>query len=244
MLSSHSMENAIIEVENVSFGYEKGNDAIQDISFVVPEGSVTMLIGPNGSGKTTLLKTLVGLLRPTKGNIRVLGGKPKEKRKYIGYVPQRLHFDHTFPITVYEFLNFSHPRIPKDIIEVTLEDLGVYHLRSSLVGQLSGGQLQRVLIARSLLGNPKILFLDEPVSGIDIGGEQNFYELIQSIHRRLGVTVIMVSHEVQLVSRVATQVICINRKLVCSGGPDRALLPEVIEKLYGKDISLYKHDIK
>jgi len=235
------MKSPIVELKHVSFGYEKGNEVIRDISLTIPEGSITMLIGPNGSGKTTLLKTMVGLLRPTTGSVQILGGKPKDKRRYIGYVPQKLHFDHAFPITVLEFLCFSYPHRTKETMESILEDLGITHLETSLIGQLSGGQLQRVLIARSLLNNPQILFLDEPVSGIDIGGEKNFYELIQSIHERRGVTVVMVSHEMQLVSRIATQVICINKKLLCSGGPDQALLPEVMEKLYGKDVSVYKH---
>jgi len=199
-----------------------------------------MLIGPNGSGKTTLLKIMVGLLEPTCGEVKVYGDTPKNKRGSVGYVPQKLYFDQTFPITVTEFLQFSHKGSGEDVTRV-LESLGIRELSQSLIGTLSGGQLQRVLIARSLLGKPKILFLDEPVSGIDVGGEQNFYELIKDIQKKHDVTVVMISHEIHMVSRIADQVICINKEMLCSGEPEKALLPEVIEKLYGKDVSLYNH---
>lgn len=234
------MNTKAVEVNNVSFSYEKGNDVVKDISFSIPEKSTTMLIGPNGSGKTTLLKLMVGLLVPTSGDVQVYGDKPKDKRDSIGYVPQKLYFDQTFPITVMEFLQFSSNGSQEDILKV-LENLGIKELAQSLIGALSGGQLQRTLIVRSLLGNPKILFLDEPVSGIDAGGEQNFYDLIRDVKEKHNVTVVMVSHEVHLVSRIADQVICINKEMLCSGSPDQALLPEVVEKLYGKDVSLYKH---
>jgi len=234
------MDTKAVEVNNVSFSYERGNDVVKDVSFFIPEKSTTMLIGPNGSGKTTLLKIMVGLLEPTAGSVQVYGDKPQEKRSYIGYVPQKLYFDQTFPITVMEFLQFSSNGSQEDVLKV-LENLGIKELAELLIGALSGGQLQRTLIARSLMGKPKILFFDEPVSGIDVGGEQNFYDLIRDIKEKHNVTVVMVSHDVHLVSRIADQVICINKEVLCSGSPDQALLPEVIDQLYGKDVSLYKH---
>lgn len=235
------MKKVVIEVNNISFSYEKGNDAIKDISFKILEGSIVMLIGPNGSGKTTLLKNMVGLLKPTKGDVQVLGRSPKNTRSSFGYVPQKLYFDQTFPITVLEFLQFSHSKATQEEILEVLKNLSIDDLAYALLGNISGGQLQRVLIARSLLGKPKILFFDEPVSGIDVGGEQNFYELIKEIRDLHDVTVVMVSHEIHLVSRFADQVICINKEMLCSGGPDKALLPEIVEKLYGQDVSLYKN---
>jgi len=230
-----------IELQNASFGYQKGHDVVHDVSFSITEGSITMLIGPNGSGKTTLLKGMVGLLTPTYGTVNIYSGKPKDKRGIIGYVPQRITFDQTFPITVTEFLKSSHRGSDIEITEV-LDHLGVVNLAQSLIGTLSGGQLQRVLIARSLLGKPKILFLDEPVSGIDIGGEENFYELMKDIRTRHQVTIVMVSHEVHLVSQVADQVICVNKTMLCSGAPEETLSPEIINSLYGHDVSSYKHN--
>lgn len=234
------MKEYVIQVNNLSFGYTRGSDVIEDVSFSVPENSMTMLIGPNGSGKTTLLKLMLGLLEPSRGDVEIYGQSPRDNRGIIGYVPQKLSFDHTFPITVEEFLQFSN-RGSKDGIFEMLESLDIKNLLFSRIGELSGGQLQRVLIARSLLGKPKILFLDEPVSGIDVGGEQNFYELIKEIQEQHKVTVVMVSHEVHLVAKMADQVICINKKMLCSGEPSEALTPDVVEKLYSKDVSFYTH---
>jgi len=232
-----------LEINNISFEYTQGVSVIDSVSFSIPEKLTTILIGPNGSGKTTLLKIMIGLLEPTSGTVRVYGKKPKDMRKSIGYVPQKLYFDKTFPITVMEFLQLADTSSKNEILSV-LESVGAQDLVSSRIGELSGGQLQRTLVARSLLGKPKILFLDEPVSGIDISGEQNFYDLIKDIQEKYGVTVVMVSHEVNVVSQIANQVICINKEMLCSGEPSEALLPEVIEQLYGKNVSLYKHQCK
>ncbi len=232
-----------LEINNISFEYTQGVSVIDSVSFSIPKKLTTILIGPNGSGKTTLLKIMIGLLEPTSGTVRVYGKKPKDMRKSIGYVPQKLYFDKTFPITVMEFLQLADTSSKNEILSV-LESVGAQDLVSSRIGELSGGQLQRTLVARSLLGKPKILFLDEPVSGIDISGEQNFYDLIKDIQEKYGVTVVMVSHEVNVVSQIANQVICINKEMLCSGEPSEALLPEVIEQLYGKNVSLYKHQCK
>ncbi len=234
------MNNIAIQVENVSFAYEKGDVVIKDVSFSIREDSTAMIIGPNGSGKTTLLKALVGLIEPTTGRVRVYGKRPQDVRDMVGYVPQRLPFDQSFPLTVSEFFAISH-KDQSENIEIIKEHLGIQGLGTHLIGTLSGGQLQRVLIARSLLGSPKILFLDEPVSGVDVGGEETFYELIKNIQKKHGVTVIMVSHEVHLVSKVADQVICLNKEMLCSGAPESTLVPEVIEQMYGTDVSIYKH---
>ena len=234
------MDTSILKVNNVSFSYEKGNEVIKDISFTVPEKSVTMLIGPNGSGKSTLLKMMVGLLEPTSGSVTVFGDRPKNKRKDVGYVPQKLYFDQTFPITVEEFLRFYNGNSGRGV-EAISKSLSIQKLSKSPIGTLSGGQLQRVLVARSLLGEPKILFLDEPLHGIDVGGERDFYELIKDIHQERNVTVIMVSHEIHIVNKIADRVVCINKEMLCSGEPNKALLPDVVEKLYGEDVSLYKH---
>jgi len=232
-----------LEINNVSFEYSKGISVVDNVSFSIPEKATTILIGPNGSGKTTLLKIMIGLLEPISGTVRIYGKKPKDIRKSIGYVPQKLYFDTTFPITVMEFLRLSGNSTDEQILN-TLKSVGATDITSSRIGELSGGQLQRTLIARSLLGKPKILFLDEPVSGIDIGGEKNFYQLIKMLQEQHNITVVMVSHEVNIVSQIATQVVCINKEMLCSGSPDTTLLPELIEQLYGKDVSLYKHQCK
>ncbi len=232
--------NIAIQVENASFEYQKGNTVVSDMSFSIKEGAIAMLIGPNGSGKTTLLKGLVGLLKPIKGRIRIYGKNSLSNRHIIGYVPQTISFDKTFPITVSEFLQTKR-NVTDEEIHTSLQQLDIDFLFNEKIGTLSGGQLQRVLIARSMLGKPKILFLDEPVSGIDIGGEENFYDLIHNIQKQHNVTIVMVSHEVHLVSKIADHVICINKNMICSGVPNDTLSPEIINKLYGHNVSTYKH---
>ncbi len=231
----------IIEVKDVSFAYRDSDYVLRNISFGVEKGALVMLIGPNGSGKTTLLKILLGLLRPTQGTVLLFGEKPSEVRYKIGYVPQKLDFDRTFPITVREFLRFSDRKATEAAIDSVLESIGADKFKDKLLGALSGGQLQRVLIARALLSKPAILFLDEPVSGVDIGGEQNFYELIKKVKERYKVTIVMVSHEITVVNTMATHVICINKRMLCSGNPKSALSAKTIEALYGTDVSLHKH---
>ena len=230
----------VLSVNNLSFQYQNDTPVIEGVSFSIPEKSTTILIGPNGSGKTTLLKMMIGLLNPTQGDISVFGKAPRQVRKRIGYVPQKLSFDQSFPITVFEFLNLERKPSRVEILNL-LQKVDMKSYIGSSIGSLSGGQLQRVLIARSLLGSPDILFLDEPVSGIDIGGEQNFYDLIKSIQQEHNMTVIMVSHEVHVVSSIADNVICINKKMLCSGEPHLALKPDIIEQLYGDNVALYDH---
>jgi len=141
-----------LEINNISFEYTQGVSVIDSVSFSIPKKLTTILIGPNGSGKTTLLKIMIGLLEPTSGTVRVYGKKPKDMRKSIGYVPQKLYFDKTFPITVMEFLQLADTSSKNEILSV-LESVGAQDLVSSRIGELSGGQLQRTLVARSLLGN-------------------------------------------------------------------------------------------
>ncbi|HUJ79608.1 MAG TPA: metal ABC transporter ATP-binding protein [Nitrospiria bacterium] len=234
------MEDAV-RAEGVWVAFEPGNWVLEDVSFSVPQGSIAAVIGPNGSGKTTLLKVLLGFVAPQRGRVRVLGGTPRQARRDVAYVPQRFTFDKSFPITVMEFLRFSHPECPKEKIVRYVSHLGMGAMLDSKLGSLSGGQLQRVLIERAMLGDPKVLFLDEPASGIDIGGEQTFYELVMHLHKEHGSTVIMVSHELDVVANYSNLVLCLNRTLVCQGRPEQALSPETLRELYGKDAALYHH---
>jgi zinc transport system ATP-binding protein len=234
-------EQSAVQAEQVWLSFGSDQPVLQDVSFSIPYGSITAIIGPNGSGKTTLLKVLLGFLSPQKGSVRVLGKTPQQARDEVAYVPQRFTFDKSFPITVLEFLQLSHPRCPKEKIEQYLGHLNIADTLQMKLGSLSGGQLQRVLIERSMLGDPKILFLDEPASGIDIAGAQTFYQLVLHLHREHGSTVVMVSHELDVVANYADLVLCLNRKLVCQGKPQQVLVPETMRELYGKEAGLYHH---
>lgn len=230
-----------VQAEQLWFSYGSDDPILQDVSFSIPQGSIAAIIGPNGSGKTTLLKVLLGFLSPIQGKVWVLGKTPQQARGDVAYVPQRFSFDKSFPITVMEFLQLSHPQCPKQKLVQYLSHLKIAETLNMKLGSLSGGQLQRVLIERAMLGDPKILFLDEPAAGIDIGGEQTFYELVLHLHREHGSTVVMVSHELDVVANYSSLVLCMNRKLVCQGRPEQALSPETLRELYGKEAALYHH---
>ena len=233
--------NKALEVSGIrkSFGQR---DVFRDVSFSVDPGEIIAIIGPNGSGKTTLIKSILGLITKDKGEVLVYGKPLSVSLNQIGYLPQSLQFDRSLPITVREFLELSlinkknSQAVEEKLMEVDMRDKS-----EAMLGTLSGGQLQRVMIARAILNDPKILFLDEPVTGIDIEAEKNFYQLIEHLNKKHGMTVIFISHELELVYDFASQVVCLNKSLVCNGVPRKVLTPELLEKLYGGGMSHHQH---
>ncbi len=229
-----------IQVKNLTAKY--GDLIILDkLSFSIENNSICAVIGPNGSGKTTLLKAMLGLI-PFSGEVLILNNKPSAVRPNLAYVPQRFTFDKTYPITVAEFLKLSLDNGHKNAdVNIYLKEVGLLNSEKKLLGELSGGQLQRILIARALVNEPKIIFFDEPAAGIDISGERNFYDLIKHLNQEHGLTVVLVSHEIDIVFQYATQVICLNKKLICTGRPQKVINNETLKSLYGQDIALYHH---
>lgn len=214
------------------------------LSFSIPAGSITAIIGPNGSGKTTLLKALLGLI-PYQGTVQILGESSYRMRSHIGYVPQRFTFEKTFPITVHEFMSLALPKKKKQnevAIAAQLREVAMHQTKNELLGTLSGGQVQRILIARSLLTEPKIVFLDEAAAGIDIKGERGFYDLLKHLNHDHNMTIVFISHEVDIVHRYATQVLCLNKKMICIGKPTQVLTDQTLKELYDVNISLYSHN--
>lgn len=231
----------IVQVKNLSVKYDN-TYVLKDISFNIDKGSITVILGPNGSGKTTLLKTMLGLVPINQGQILINGQSINESRQIIGYVPQRFSFDRTFPITVEEFLNLAlTDKTKQKNIDEFLDDVGMKKHKQKLIGSLSGGQLQRILIVRALINDPQILFFDEPVSGIDVEGERTFYELISHLNQDHKITAIIVSHEIDVVFDFSNQVLCLNKKLLCQGSPRDILTQETLQKLYGERTGVYKH---
>jgi zinc transport system ATP-binding protein len=245
--------NICIEIKDVSFNYN-GISILNNINFSVKEGEYLGIIGPNGGGKTTLLKIILGLLKPTSGEVLIFGKNIYSFKEHylMGYVPQRtaqagLHF----PATVEEivktgrtakvglFKRFSEEDLEE--IQKAMEIADVTGYKDRLLSHLSGGQRQRVFIARALAGDPKILILDEPTTGIDISSQEKFYTFLRDLNRKLGLTIIVVSHDMSMVVDEAKSVLCLNREMVCHGSPKDFMKEEFLEKLYGKKVKFVVH---
>lgn len=225
---------------NVRLG---SHEILKDVSLKLYEGEVLAVIGPNGAGKTTLVKALLDLL-PYRGSMRW-----KEGLRF-GYVPQRLDFERNFPITVEEMFLLRIDELPfwwrreksDEIILRALASVGVDYAAHRLIGDLSGGELQRVLIAYALVAMPHVLFLDEPASGVDIHGEEKVQRLLADLVKKEKMTIVIVSHDLDIVYRQASRVVCLNQKLICEGLPAEILTPEVLERVFGSHTTVYQHD--
>lgn len=229
----------LLEVKNLSVEFD-GNLVVEDVSFDLNKGEVLSIVGPNGSGKTTLIKALLGIL-PHTGEIKWIPENIK-----IGYLPQRLDISQLIPITVQEFIkmNSSKQRNNPTKIQTIRDTLALFHgshlINKNLIN-LSRGEFQRTLLSAALINEPEILILDEPTAGVDPRGEEAIYEHVFKLKQEKGISIIFISHDINLVYRFSDKVICINQTMTCSGAPESALTPEVLKKLYGEEISIYKH---
>jgi zinc transport system ATP-binding protein len=239
------VDQAAIEVRNVGVTLRRV-EILKDVTCTIPACRTTAIIGPNGAGKTTLLLALLGLV-PYTGTVQFhpAGGE----RPVMGYVPQRLDFDRGLPCTVQDLMALTMARKPlwlgsrKNVVERVrqgLKRVGALELAGRFIGKLSGGELQRVLLAVALEGNPEILLLDEPTAGIDAPGEQLFCDLLSDIQAQANLTVILISHDLSVVSNHAHQVICLNKTVRCSGGLN-TLTEENLLKTFGLHIQIYPH---
>ena len=212
---------------------------LHKVNLSVERGEIVTIVGPNGSGKSTLLKAIIGVLEPDSGSV----GRSSDLR--IGYVPQKLHIDPTFPLTVRRFLCLPY-HFTKLAIQQSLEQAGVEDLELQQMADLSGGQFQRVLLARALLSKPNLLILDEPTQGLDQAGSANFYRQIEGVRNQLACSVLMVSHELHVVMATSDKVICLNGHVCCEGKPEQvASAPEYLA-LFGSGtqgaLALYRHE--
>lgn len=211
--------------------------AIKDLSFQVAKGDSLAIIGPNGAGKTVLFRALLGLV-PYSGVIR-WGSKVK-----IGYVPQRLTIDKSMPLSVGEFFSFKAGG-RSEIFEA-LEAVGLshhaQHILEKRLGDLSGGEFQKVLIAYAIIGQPDVLLFDEPTAGIDMEGEETVYGLLERLHAERGMTILLISHDLNVIYRYAHNVLCINRSQICFGAPKEVLTTKSLQELYGSaTVHPHKH---
>jgi zinc transport system ATP-binding protein len=238
-----------VEVQDLSFAYGS-NIVLDHVSFAIEKGDYVGIVGPNGGGKTTLLKILVGLLTPQSGRVFIQNqsiGSFKNKFK-IGYVPQRVSQDNVnFPATVYEVVESG--RVPRttlfgglnhqdrQAISNALATAHIEDLKDKLLSNLSGGQRQRVYVARALAAEPEILILDEPFVGIDLSAQKDFYAFLKELNQTRELTIIFVSHDIDVITEEVKSILCLNRGLLCFGAPSLLHEPNVIEKLYGKKIT-------
>ena len=227
----------LIEVDHVSVAYS-GSPALTDVSLKVDRGEIVTLIGPNGSGKSTLVRTVLGILIPVKGHVTRVDGLR------IGYVPQKLAIDANLPMTVAGFLSLPVRQSAANIAGA-LDRTGVAGTEGRQMSSLSGGELQRVLLARALLPAPDILILDEPTQGLDQPGVAAFYTLIEDLRRETGCAVLLVSHDLHVVMRATDRVVCLNGHVCCEGSPDAVLAAPEYRALFGDGtkgaLALYQH---
>jgi zinc transport system ATP-binding protein len=243
----------LIQLDNVSFAYN-GEPVLDRITLEVNQGDYVGVIGPNGGGKTTLIRVMLGLVQPGSGDVRLFGQPINKFRDWsrVGYVPQKpSNFDARLPVTVEEVVGLGRVSKvgpwrrfgPDDRAAVThaLERVEMADHRRSLLNELSGGQQQRVYIAKALASDPELLILDEPAVGIDIKSQDRFYQLLSRLNKETGLTLVMVSHDIDVVVNEVTKIACINETLVYHGNPQDFLKDDYMAKLYGKERKFILH---
>lgn len=241
--------NTVVELENVSVYY--GNvQALDNINLTIEENEFLGIIGPNGSGKSTLLKLIAGLVKPSSGTIRVLGNPACHTHGKIGYVPQRFDLNREFPFSVLEAVLtgrltkhrlFLHHYTETDIKSVSeiMHKLDLYDLKDRQIGRLSGGQMQRALIARALVMEPEILLLDEPTASLDAGSKSQIYSILKDLNQYI--TIIMVSHDMGVISSYVKNLVCLNVSMFYHGIPE--LTDTLLGQVYGCPVELIAHGV-
>jgi len=230
------MSDALIRLHGVGVSYA-GQAVLQNVDLTIAPGEIVTLIGPNGAGKTTLVRSVLGLLKPDTGSVW------RQPKLSIGYMPQKLHVDPTLPLTVFRFLRLV-PGVQRAHALEALKEVGAAHVIDKPLQSVSGGELQRVLLARALLRKPELLVLDEPVQGVDVAGQAELYRLIGRLCDRLGCGVLMVSHDLHLVMSATDKVVCLNRHVCCSGHPEQVSGDPAFVELFGQDarsLAVYHH---
>ena len=244
----------VVEFKDVTVRYPNGILALEGITLDIHGGDLVGLIGPNGSGKSTILKAILGLVKPTSGTV-LLFSTPvsSENLRRVGYVSQKAQLnDPNFPSTVFETVlmgrvsqaGLFHRLTSEDRkkVEEILALLKIEDLRNRKIGHLSGGQAQRVYVARALVSNPELLILDEPASGVDMASEAAFYELLDHLNKQLGITVILSSHDVGIISKLASKVVCINRSLFFCGVQNEFRGSSILPKMYDYPVEMMHHN--
>ena len=245
-----SLSESAVSIKDL-WVFRASQHVLENINLELEESDFLGLIGPNGGGKSTLLKVMLGLIKPDRGTIKVFGFDPEKSRKYVGYMPQKTLFDPRFPANALEVVLmgrynkaglFRHyGNEDKEAAIRSLEAVGMKEQASRQIGSLSGGEQQRVFVARSLVSEPKLLLLDEPVAGIDAPQQCEFYELLSRLNRKMKMAIVLVSHDLTAVSKYVNRIACLNQRLYYHGSME--LPAEEIERAYGCPVDMIAHGL-
>ncbi len=231
-------QSLLLRAEQLNLAFAEQRVLI-DVDLELAAGEIVTIVGPNGSGKTSLVRVLLGLVKADSGSLW------RAPNLRIGYMPQKLEVHATLPLSVLRFLRLV-PGVTRDDVISALEEVGATKVLNSPLQRISGGELQRVLLARALLRKPQLLVLDEPVQGVDVNGQLELYRLIGQLRDRYGCGVLMISHDLHLVMRSTDRVICLNRHVCCSGLPEQVSNDPSFVELFGSraasDLAVYHHD--
>ena len=242
------MKPHAIEFDHVWFSYDR-TTVLEDITFTLEQGDFLGILGPNGGGKTTLLRLMLGLLKPDKGRIRILGQEPHEATRRVGYLPQDVDFNRAFPVSVTDvalmgrlsrtWLGKRYSRKDRDKVDEVLKKVGMWDHRHRPIGKISGGQRQRVFIARALAADPEMLFLDEPTASVDPEFQTDLYGFLKELNE--SVTVVVITHDVGVISRYIKCVACVNKRLFFHACGE--ITQEMIEESYHSPVDLVAHGL-
>ncbi|MBU2862274.1 zinc ABC transporter ATP-binding protein ZnuC [Reinekea forsetii] len=237
-MPSTSTHSVLLHAKDIGLTIN-GQSILEQVNLTISAGEIVTIVGPNGAGKSSLIKTLIGIQKPTQGRIH------RKPSLTIGYMPQKLSIDDSLPLDVYRLMTLTRTASLDDAVQA-LARTGVEHLIHRSVQHLSGGEFQRVMLARALLAKPDILVLDEPAQGVDFNGEVELYELIQKLRTELGCAIVMVSHDLHIVMAATDQVICLNKHICCSGHPESVSQHPEFTQLFGKEfapaLAVYTHE--
>ena len=231
-------KKVLLQANDISVVFQQRN-VLQKVDLQIEAGEVVTVIGPNGAGKTTLIRVALGLLQPTTGSVYL------DPSLRIGYLPQRFQVEQTLPINVSRFLRLTGIR-DNARLQAVLQSVGASKLLASPLQSLSGGEMQRILLARALLRDPELLVLDEPAQGVDLHGQIEFFSLLEKLRAERGCSVLMVSHDLHLVMAATDRVICLNNHVCCKGTPEAVTRNPAFIELFGAEaaesLAIYAHD--
>lgn len=244
----------IIEVEDVSFAYSGKENVLQNITLAIHQGDYIGLVGPNGAGKTTLLKIMLNLLSAQSGKVKLFGTDIRNFNDWrlIGYVPQKaVKFEAGFPASVYEVVMMGRgadkkvfrmtSEADREAVKDALQKVAMWEQKDQLIGELSGGQQQRIFIARALVNYPEVIFMDEPTTGVDRKTQDNFYALLQKLNKELGITLVLVSHDIERLTQEVMHIACVDKTLTCHVSPEEYLRESKSLHVHGEDVKIIAH---